>query len=115
MEARMAYNEKLAERIDAALNRINPPKLIDKKMFGGIGYLVEGNMACGVIEDHLIVRVGRELYATDLAKPGVKEFDLRGGPMTGWVMVSESVLPGEAELLEWVNRGVEFALTLPPK
>jgi TfoX/Sxy family transcriptional regulator of competence genes len=111
----MAYNEKLADRIDAALNRINPPQLIDKKMFGGIGYLVQGTMACGVIEDYLIVRVGREAYAADLAKPGVKEFDIRSGPMTGWVMVSESVLAGEAELLEWVNRGVDFALTLPSK
>lgn len=111
----MAYNEKLAERIDAALQQINPPKLVDKKMFGGIGYLVQGNMACGVIGDDLIVRVGREAYAADLTKPGVKVFDVRGGPMTGWVMVSVSVLPGEAELLAWVQRGVDLALTLPPK
>lgn len=54
----MAFDENLAKRVDGVLDEIHPPKLIDKKMFGGIGFLVQGNMACGVYQESLIVRVG---------------------------------------------------------
>lgn len=111
----MAYDQKLAERVDAALSEINPPKLVDKKMFGGIGFMVQGNMACGVIEDKLIVRVGVEAYEEALSKPGVLLFDITGRPMKGWVMVVSSVLGEEEVLLEWVQQGVDFSLSLPPK
>ena len=111
----MAYDQKLAVRVDAALGEIDPPKLVDKRMFGGIGFMVQGNMACGVIEDKLIVRVGAEAYEDSFSKPGVVPFDITGRPMKGWVMVASSALEEEEVLLEWVQQGVDFALSLPPK
>lgn len=111
----MAYDQDLAERIDRTLDNLNPPKLIDKKMFGGIGYLVQGNMACGVLADKLIVRVGRDAYDDALQKPGAGLFDTTGRPMTGWVMVAKSALDDDAVLQAWIKQGVDFALTLPEK
>ncbi len=111
----MAYDETLAKRVDAALEKLNPPKLVDKKMFGGIGFMVQGNLACGVIDDRLIVRVGKEAYEEVLTKPGVGLFDITGRPMSGWVMVEAEALESDAALAGWVEQGVEFALTLPPK
>jgi TfoX/Sxy family transcriptional regulator of competence genes len=111
----MAYDERLAKRVDAALEKLNPPKLVDKKMFGGIGFMVQGNMACGVIDERLIVRVGKEAYEEALAKPGTRLFDITGRPMSGWVMVEAEVLESDAALAGWVEQGVRFALSLPPK
>ncbi len=111
----MAYDESLAERIDASLEKLAPPRLVDKKMFGGIGFLVQGNMACGVIEETLIVRVGKDACQDTLAQSGTKPFDITGRPMSGWVMVSADVLVDDGDLLAWVRQGVDFALSLPPK
>ncbi len=111
----MAYDEILAKRVDTVLEEINPPNLIDKKMFGGIGFMVQGNLACGVYQDSLIVRVGPEKYDDSFPHPGVKEFDITGRPMTGWVMVDGAVLQADEDLEMWVRQGVDFALTLPAK
>lgn len=111
----MAYDEKLAERVDRILDRLDPPKLIDKKMFGGIGFMVQGNMACGVHKDALIVRVGPDAYESALEKPGVGLFDITGRPMTGWVMVSRDAVAEDEALADWVKQGLDFALTLPAK
>jgi TfoX/Sxy family transcriptional regulator of competence genes len=111
----MAYDEKLAGRIDAVLEKINPPKLVDKKMFGGIGFLVQGNMACGVIGQDLIVRVGKDAYPEAISLPETKPFDITGQAMTGWVMVPDSFLEDDAVMLDWVRKGVNFALSLPAK
>lgn len=111
----MAYDLEIAERINGALMTINPPGLVSKNMFGGIGYMVQGNMACGILDDKLIVRVGKDAFQEMLAKPGAGLFNTTGRPMTGWVMVDASALEAEEKLLEWVNLGVDFALTLPAK
>lgn len=111
----MAYDEHLAERIDALLEKLNPPKLVDKKMFGGIGFLVQGNMACGVLGQDLIVRVGKESYAEMIAMPETKPFNTTGRPMTGWVVVLDEFLQNEETLIAWIRKGVDFALSLPPK
>jgi len=111
----MAYDETLAKRVDAALEKLSPPRLVDKKMFGGIGFMVQGNLACGVINERLIVRVGKEAYEDALQKPGAGLFDITGRPMSGWVMVEAKVLQSDAALAGWVEQGVTFALTLPPK
>jgi TfoX/Sxy family transcriptional regulator of competence genes len=86
---------------------------IRKQMFGGTGYLLDGNMLGGVIGDELIVRLGQEDDSA-LGMPGVRPFDLTGRPMRGWVMVDVSVLDGDA-LAEWLERAREFVVTLPPK
>ena len=109
----MAYDEGLAQRVTDELSA--EQGLVEKKMFGGIGFLIDGNMACGVNKDDLIVRVGEAGYRTALDAPGVKEFDMTGRPMTGWVSVGPTGYESDEGLAEWVKKGVTFARTLPPK
>ena len=108
----MAYSEKLAERIRAQLNETS---FVEKKMFGGIGFLLNGNMACGVNKDNLIVRIDPEKQNTLLKKPHAKPFDLTGKPMKGWLVVEADGVKTDKQLSSWVKEGLEFALTLPPK
>jgi len=109
----MAFDEGLARRMREALAVI--PDINEKKMFGGIGFLLNGNMACGVNKDDLIVRVGPEAYDGALAEPHTKDFDMTGRPMKGWVVVRPAGYETDEMLKGWVQRGVDFALTLPPK
>lgn len=109
----MAYDEGVAQRTENVLGQL--PGLVAKKMFGGVGYLVQGNMACGVHKDMLIVRVGPEAYEEALEKPYTRQFDMTGRPMRGWVMVESGGFDSDEDLGYWVDRGVEFALSLPPK
>ena len=111
----MAYDKELAARMYQIIEAMNPPGLVEKKMFGGVAYLVQGNMACGVHQDWLIVRVGNEGYMDALNRPGARPFDMTGRPMSGWVNVKPAGFSTEQALREWVNLGVQFALTLPPK
>jgi TfoX/Sxy family transcriptional regulator of competence genes len=109
----MAYDEGLAQRIREVLGE--QPGLVKKKMFGGIGFMVRGNMACGVYKDALIVRVGPEKHEEALARPHAKPFDITGRPMKGWVMVTSDGYESDEALEDWVQRGLDFALSLPPK
>jgi TfoX/Sxy family transcriptional regulator of competence genes len=109
----MAYDELLAQRIRESVAQI--PGFSEKKMFGGVGYMLKGNMACGVNGSDLIVRVGPDQYEEVLALPVTKPFDMTGRPMKGWITVSDRDLLDDSDLEHWVRRGVEFALTLPPK
>jgi len=84
-------------------------------LFGRIGFLLHGSMACGVIEEDLIVRVGPERYQEALDETGVREFDLTGRPMTGWAAVVPAGNRSEEELWKWVKREADFAFNLPPK
>ncbi len=109
----MAYDERLAQRIRESLS--DHPDLLEKQMFGGIGFMAQGNMVCGVLHNSLIVRVGPDRYPEALAQPHTKEFDFTGRPMTGWVMVG---LPGyetDTDLENWVSLGITYALSLPAK
>ncbi len=109
----MAYDEALAARVRGAL--AGRPDVTEKRMFGGVGFLAHGNMACGVHGKDLIVRVGPAVYEDALAEPGARVFDLTGRVMSGWVMVGEKGHRAGADLASWVERGLRFALTLPPK
>ena len=109
----MTYNEELATRIRTVLGEL--PGLEEKKMFGGVGFLVRGNMACGVHKDKLVVRVGPESYEETLSEPSTVPFDITGRPMKGWVMVNPRGVESDVNLKDWVGQGVDFALTLPPK
>jgi len=111
----MAYDKDLAARMFQIMAAMNPPGLAEKKMFGGVGFLVQGNMACGVHQDGLIVRVGSEGYMDALNRPGAHPFDMTGRPMSGWVSVKPSGFQSDEVLKEWVDLGLQFALTLPPK
>ena len=108
----MAYDQNLAERIRAQLDGI---PFVEKKMFGGVGFLLRGNMACGVNKDDLIVRVDPERHGTLLKKPHAKPFDLTGRPMKGWLLVEAGGCKTEKQLSAWVKEGVEFAYSLPSK
>ena len=109
----MAYDEGGAQRLRAALGPL--PGLTEKKMFGGISYLLCGNMACGVLGDELIVRVGPDQHAAALAQPGARVFDFSGRPMAGWVTVAPTGYASEVELARWVKLGIDFAGSLPAK
>jgi len=110
----MAYDLKLAERIRAEVQGL---PIIEKKMFGGVGYMLHGNMAVGILGDDLIVRVGVDDYESMLKRTHVKIFTMKGSPkpMKGWLMVEPSGTKTAKGLAQWVKLGVEFALTLSPK
>jgi TfoX/Sxy family transcriptional regulator of competence genes len=109
----MPYDEGLAQRIDEILGEASG--LVQKKMFGGICYLAEGNMACGIYKEYLIVRVGPEKYEDALQQPNTKVFDITGKVMKGWVMVSEAGYEDDHDLQKWLDQGLAFARSLPPK
>jgi TfoX/Sxy family transcriptional regulator of competence genes len=111
----MAYDKNLEARMQKILDGLNPPALTAKKMFGGMGFLVRGNMACGVHKDELIVRVGAEGFVDALNRPGARPFDMTGKPMSGWVMVKPSGFENDQTLKEWIVLGLEYAKSLPTK
>ena len=104
----MAFDEVLGDRVRELCG------LPEKRMFGGLAFLLDGNMAVGVIGDDLIVRLSREEHATALDEPGARPFDMTGRPMAGWLVVAGETLDDDV-LASWVRRGVAFAETLPPK
>ncbi len=108
----MAYDTKLAERIRSGLEGL---PFVEKKMFGGVGFLMSGNMACGVNKNDLIVRVDPDEHAQLLKKPHVHPFDMTGRPMKGWLVVDAEGCRTEKQLNAWIKKGIEFASTLPPK
>lgn len=109
----MAYNVQLTERIRSVLK--GRKGLEEKKMFGGVGFLVNGNMACGVNKDDLILRLGEKEYQKALKSPHARKFDMTGRPMKGWVMVSEPGYASEKSLNTWIEVALTFARSLPPK
>ena len=113
MEGGMAYDEGLAERLRETLG--DDPGLVEKKMFGGLAFMMDGNLAIGVIGDDLMVRVGRDAYEAALRRPHTRPFDMTGRPMTNWVLVDAAGLEDDTAYEEWVRAGVAFARSLPAK
>jgi hypothetical protein len=110
----MAYDPDLADRIRAEIGA--HPAVTEREMFGGIAFLVAGNMAVGVIGDELMIRIGTDAYDAALARPGARPFDMTGGrPMRGWLLVAPEGFAAEADFAEWVGFGVSHAESLPPK
>ena len=109
----MAYDEQLAERIRAALR--GRDGVTERKMFGGIAFMVGGNMAVGVIRDDLMVRIGQDAHDAALAEPHVRIMDFAGKPMKGMIYVGPEGVATDPELARWVDAGAAFAATLPPK
>jgi len=106
-------SETLARRIHKHMNQIKGFK--ERKMFGGICFLVHGNMACGIIGEDLIVRVGKAAYEKELVSAHARKFDITGKVMTGWVMVSPEGHRSEEQLKAWLQKGIDFVRALPPK
>ena len=84
-------------------------------MFGGLAFMLRGNMCCGIVGDELMVRVGPEQYGAALAQPHARMIDFTGRPMTGMVMVATEALSSDEYLAAWVAQGVAYAGSLPAK
>jgi TfoX/Sxy family transcriptional regulator of competence genes len=109
----MSYDEGLAERIrDALADRSD---VSERKMFGGLAFLLNGNMCVGVVGDELMVRVGPDAYGEAVRRPHARKMDFTGRPMKGFVYVGCEGLESDADLRRWVARGIDFARSLPPK
>jgi TfoX/Sxy family transcriptional regulator of competence genes len=114
MITRMAYDEELAGRVRelVAANE----GLTEQKMFGGLAFLIGGNMAVGVSgQGGLMVHVDRDDTEALLAKPHARPFEMRGREMKGWVRVDPDGVRTKRQLEPWVRRGVSYARSLPPK
>ena len=109
----MAYNEQLASRVRKILARRGG--LYEVKMFGGIAFMLQGHMCCGVVKDLLMIRVGPQAYEKALAKPNARPMDFTGRPLKGLVFVSPAGSRTDKELSEWVGQATRFVRTLPPR
>jgi hypothetical protein len=113
-EVRMPMNESIAARIRSEVNRY--PGVVEKKMFGGLCFIINGNMACGVNGSDLIVRVGPQKSEQALTRPFTGLFSMMTNrTMAGWVKVAPDGFATEQDLRDWVEQGMDFAMTLPPK
>ena len=109
----MAYDEELAERIR---DLIDPGLAVEKKMFGGLAFLVGGHLGVAASgQGGLMVRVDPDQFEALLAEPGAEPFEMRGREMMGWLRVGAEALDSEAALDAWVRHGVAYAQSLPPK
>lgn len=109
----MPYNTALEDKIEDIIHQWDD--LEKKKMFGGICYLVNGNMSFGVWKDYLIVRMGPDIAADKMNNEHIREFDITGKPMKGWLMIEKGSWNNANQLAEWLDIGRSFALSLPKK
>lgn len=109
----MAHDEILAARLRVLL--ADNSAVQEKKMFGGVAFLVNGNMSVGVHKDWLIARLAADHAGEALQRPGAKVMDITGRPMKGWIMVAPDGIADEESLRAWVDESVAFAASLPPK
>lgn len=109
----MAYDEELAQRIASILK--GSRGISNKKMFGGIAFMVNGNMAVGVNESDLMLRVGKEQYNALLKKEGAREMDFTGKALKGFIYVDETGYKNDQELEQWMSYALDFAKLLPKK
>ncbi len=109
----MAYSERLADRVRAAFAAQSG--VSEKKMFGGLAFLLNGNMCCGIVGDELMVRVGPAAYKQALAEPHVREMDFTGRAMKGMIYVAVDGLLSDQQIAAWVEKGRKFAKMLPAK
>ncbi len=109
----MAYDEALATRIRGQLGK--KKGLVEKKMFGGLAFLLNGNMCCGVSREEMIVRLDPEATAQALKKPHVRLFEVGGRSMKGWILVAPAGIATDAALAKWIETAVSYAGALPPK
>ena len=103
----MAYSEELAMRVRVALE--DRDDVLEKKMFGGLCFMVAGSMACGIMGDDLLARVGADAYEDALGRPHARMMDFTGRPLKGFVIVAAAGVRTEAALGRWVREGVAFA------
>ena len=108
----MAYDEKLADRVRDIL--AGDPALSERKMFGGLAFMLDGNMCCGIVDDRLMLRLGADFAEQTLERTHVHPMDFTGRPMSGMVYVAPEGARGEA-VRRRVEQAAAFVRTLPPK
>lgn len=109
----MAYSEDLAARVREILDEGGD--VDERKMFGGLAFMVSGHMCCGIIQDDLMLRLGPDGAEKALEESHVRPMDFTGRPMKGYVYVAASGLRTEARLRRWLEQARDFVDTLPPK
>lgn len=109
----MAYSESLALRVRSAM--VQRRGIAEKKLFGGVGFLLHGNLLVAIWKHSLIVRLGPDAAAQALQEPHVGEFDVTGKPMKGWIMVEPDGLDEDEQLNRWIELAWKFVASLPPK
>lgn len=109
----MAYDEALAARVRSRIG--DHPALTEREMFGGIAFMIGGNMAVGVHGDDLMVRVGKAGHDAAVARPGARVMDFGTRPMVGWITVAPEGFTLDADFDAWVDLGITFAVGLPVK
>jgi TfoX/Sxy family transcriptional regulator of competence genes len=109
----MVYSKSHAARVRQALAQRK--SVAEKKMFGGVAFLLDGNMLVGVWQDSLIVRLGPEQGNAALSQPHVRPFDVTTRPMKGWVMIEPDGIDDDGHLGDWIERAVTFVRTVPAK
>jgi TfoX/Sxy family transcriptional regulator of competence genes len=113
-ERPMAFDEALAARVRRSLSRKR--NIEEKRMFAGMGFLLNGNLLVGVRKDSLLVRLGAEQSEEALREPHVSEFTIKGrGAMKGWIVVSLEGVQSDAQLNDWIQRATKFVGALPAK
>jgi TfoX/Sxy family transcriptional regulator of competence genes len=108
----MAYDENLGERVREIL--LGEPGLSERKMFGGLAFMLDGHMCCGIVGNELMLRLGAAGAEKALEQAYVRPMDFTGRPMTGMVYIAPKGLSGQA-LNHWLDQAVAFARSLPPK
>src|SRR5262245_44187399 len=109
----MPFDERLAQRVRDILAEECPAK--EKRMFGGLAFMVNGHMCCGIVGEDLVVRVGPAAHKQALTKPHVRPMDFTGRPMKGFVYVESLGHQTKRSLRSWIRSGLEFVLSLPSK
>ena len=109
----MAFDEVLAARIRDLLS--GTEALSEKRMFGGLAFLINGNMCCGVHGEEVILRVDPQSADDALSEPHVRIFDMTGRPMKGWLLIGSDAVASDEQLRSWIDMGVDFAGSLPAK
>ncbi|EXL01505.1 RNA methyltransferase [Brucella anthropi] len=109
----MAYDESLAARVRLIL--AEHANVIERKMMGALCFMIRGHMSCGVSGASLMVRVGREAQDEVLAMPHVRLMQIGGQPVAGFILVDMPAMPSDEAFAGWVQRGIDFVSTLPPK
>lgn len=109
----MAYDGEIADEIRIRIG--SHSGLAEREMFGGIAFMINGNMAVGVSGDELMVRVGKDAHEDAVARPGARTFDMSARPMRGWIAVAPEGFTSEEMFNAWIDEGVTFADTLPKK
>lgn len=104
----MAYNEKLADRIREILSERKLKKVSEKKMFGGVAFMVNDKMCVGVNDDSLMARIDPEIYEMALEKKGVRAMDFTGKPMKGYIYVDKEGMGKKPQLAFWIDLALEF-------